>query len=82
VRRRIQIRGNKPLLAAVALLAISFSWAAPQPVRAIPGTAQRFFCYLHAMDRSGQKLSFWDKVTYSLVLSSLNGSAENKRAGT
>lgn len=38
------------------------------PLRQVPVTAQRFVSYLGAMERSGQELSFWDRVTYGLVL--------------
>ena len=42
------------------------------PVRALPVTAHRFICYMSAMSQSGQNLSLWDKVTYSLVLAGPN----------
>jgi len=54
---------------AVSVLALaSFAWGTVGPVRALPSTAQRFFCYLDALGKSGQELTFWDRVTYSLVL--------------
>ena len=47
-------------------------------LRQIPATAQRFAGYLDAMERSGQELSFWDRVTDGLVLA---GSNEKKKGG-
>jgi uncharacterized protein (DUF2236 family) len=44
----------------------STGWLAP--VREVPATAHRFVCYMNAMERSGQKLNFWDRVTYGLAL--------------
>lgn len=54
-------------------LAATFAWSAPEPVRALPGTAQRFVGYLGSLEGAGQqKLSLWDRVTYSLVLAGGN----------
>lgn len=38
------------------------------PLRQVPATAHRFVCYYTAIQKSGQELSFWDRVTYGLVL--------------
>ena len=38
------------------------------PLRQVPGTAHRFVCYYTAIQNSGQNLSFWDRVTYGLLL--------------
>ena len=38
------------------------------PLRRVPSTAQRFVCYYTAIQESGQQLSFWDRVTYGLLL--------------
>jgi len=48
------------------------------PLRQVPATAQRFVCYLGAMEQSGQDLSFWDRVTYGLILA---GSNDKKKGG-
>jgi len=58
-----------------ALVAGSVGFA---PLRQVPATAQRFAGYLEAMERSGQDLGFWDRVTYGLVLA---GSKEKKKGG-
>lgn len=52
--------------------AATFAWSAPEPVRAVPGTVQRFVSYLSVLETGGQELSFWDRVTYSLVLAGGN----------
>lgn len=60
-------------MATLAVLVLVLSGiGALSPLRALPGTAQRFVCYMSALDQSGQHLSLWDKVTYSLVLSGPN----------
>ncbi len=42
---------------------------APEPVRALPGTATRFVHYLSSVEAGGGKrMSMWDRVVYSLVL--------------
>lgn len=63
-------------IAATALVAVSAGLA---PLREVPQTAQRFVGYLHAMHRSGQDLSLWDRVTYGLLLA---GSTEQKKGGS
>ncbi|MBI4891689.1 MAG: hypothetical protein HY821_13780 [Acidobacteria bacterium] len=55
-----------------AALAGLFLWGAPEPVRAVPGTAHRFVCNLAAVEAAGGKMSFWDRVTVSLVLAGGN----------
>lgn len=62
-------------IAVAALVAGSLGFA---PLRQVPVTAQRFVIYLDAMERSGQELSFWDRVTYGLLLA---GSKEKKKGG-
>jgi len=62
-------------LAVAALVGGSVGYA---PLRQVPATAQRFVCYLDAMEQSGQELSFWDRVTYGLILA---GSNEKKKGG-
>lgn len=64
-------RSRSRALLSVAL-AVAFAWGAPEPVRAVPGTAQRFVGYLSVLQAGGQDLSFWDRVTYSLVLAGGN----------
>lgn len=60
-------------MVTVAVLALVLSGlGALSPLRALPATAHRFVCYMSALDQSGQPLSLWDKVTYSLVLSGPN----------
>lgn len=59
-------RRAKALLTAG--LAVVLAWSAPEPVRELPGTAQRFVGYLWVLEGGGQKLSFWDRVMVSLVL--------------
>ncbi|MBL0160642.1 MAG: hypothetical protein IPP47_26700 [Bryobacterales bacterium] len=61
------------MVAALAAVPVGFA-----PLRQVPVTAQRFVCYLDAMERSGQGLSFWDRVTYGLLLA---GSQEQKKGG-
>lgn len=60
------------LWVVAALLIASLGLGDIRPVRALPVTAQRFFAYMHAIDQSGQDLGFWDKLTYSLILSGPN----------
>ncbi len=62
-------------IAAAALVTGSFAVA---PLRQVPATAHRFVVYLDKMEQSGQELSFWDRVTYGLVLA---GSREKKKGG-
>ena len=38
------------------------------PLRQVPSTAHRFVCYYSKIQQSGQQLSFWDRVTYGLIL--------------
>jgi hypothetical protein len=38
------------------------------PLRQAPATAHRFVRYYSAIQNSGQTLSFWDRVTYGLIL--------------
>ncbi|MGJ5819496.1 hypothetical protein [Paludibaculum fermentans] len=70
--RPIQFGTSTPVLAGAVLVMVSLGLGAIEPVRALPATAQRFFSYMHAIDQSGQKLGFWDRVTYSLILSGPN----------
>jgi len=67
-----------PVFAGTVLALASCMWGALPPVRALPGTAQRFYCYMNAMESSGQQLSVWDKITYSLVLAGPNPQARPK----
>jgi hypothetical protein len=62
-------------IAAAVLVTGSF---AASPLRQAPATAYRFVVYLGRMERSGQELGFWDRVTYGLVLA---GSMEKKKGG-
>ena len=60
------------MLAGTVLALASFAWGTMPPVRALPQTAQRFICYMDAMEKSGQDLGLWDRITYSLVLAGPN----------
>ncbi|MBN9659664.1 MAG: hypothetical protein J0H49_15885 [Acidobacteria bacterium] len=70
--RPIQFGTSTPVLAGAVLVMVSLGLGAIEPVRALPATAQRFISYMHAIEESGQKLGFWDRVTYSLILSGPN----------
>lgn len=50
------------------MAAVVATTGAVAPLRQVPATAQRFVCYYTAIQRSGQQLSFWDRVTYGLIL--------------
>lgn len=67
-------------MAAASVLALLLAAAAPGPVREVPQTAQRFVCYLQALDAGGQPMTFWDRVTYSLVLAGGNPKVARPRA--
>lgn len=73
MKREAQPGRKKAKLLATLALAATFVWSAPAPVRALPATAQRFVNYLGSLEGAGQeKLSLWDRVTYSLVLAGGN----------
>jgi hypothetical protein len=72
---------SRQILGASLVVLLSLAWGAPQPVRALPSTAHRFICYMNAIDGSGQKLGFWDKVTYSLALAGWRNPAEERAGG-
>ncbi|MBI5282867.1 MAG: hypothetical protein HY858_14375 [Candidatus Solibacter usitatus] len=59
---------SRQTIAATVVVLLSLTWGAPQPVKALPTMAYSFMRYMSAIDRSGQELGFWDKVTYSLAL--------------
>jgi hypothetical protein len=69
---------RRAILTGFAAAALVAGSAGLTPLRQLPATAQRFACYLDAMERSGQDLSFWDRVTYGLVLA---GSKDKKKGG-
>lgn len=80
MNRKNQLGSISPALAGAALVLASLTWSAVPPVRALPSTAQRFVRCLDAIDKSGQKLSLWDKVTYSLVLAGMDNSQAKHRS--
>lgn len=73
---RPQKYGRKaPVFAGTILALASCAWGNLSPMRALPGTASRFLCYMEKMETSGQQLTLWDRITYSLVLSGPNPQA-------
>ncbi len=69
---------RRAILTAITVAGLVAGSAAVSPLRQVPATAQRFVEYLDAMERSGQELGFWDRVTYGLVLA---GTEEKKKGG-
>lgn len=69
---------RRAILSAIAAAVLVTGSFAVSPLRQVPATAHRFVVYLDKMERSGQELSFWDRVTYGLVLA---GSKDKKKGG-
>jgi hypothetical protein len=59
---------RRTILTAALLLAFAATSATVAPLREVPATAIRFVSYMNQMEKSGQKLGFWDRVTYGLAL--------------
>ncbi|WP_321470356.1 hypothetical protein [uncultured Paludibaculum sp.] len=77
MKRETQFGTGAPMATLAVLALILSGMGALSPLRALPATAHRFVCYMTALDQSGQHLSLWDKVTYSLVLSGPNPKQAN-----
>ncbi|MCS7042385.1 MAG: hypothetical protein NZR01_06295 [Bryobacteraceae bacterium] len=54
------------LLSAAA--AVWLTLASPDPVRELPSTTRRFFCYFSELNQTGRHLNLWDRLAISLVL--------------
>ncbi|MBI5086453.1 MAG: hypothetical protein HZB13_17895 [Acidobacteria bacterium] len=72
---------SRQTIAATVVVLLSLTWGAPQPVKALPSMAYSFVHYMNAIDRSGQDLGFWDKVTYSLALAGSQSRKPSDRTG-
>ncbi|GIU75545.1 MAG: hypothetical protein KatS3mg004_2632 [Bryobacteraceae bacterium] len=66
-------------LLASAAAALWLAVASPEPVRELPTTTQRFFCYFSSLKQSGRALSLWDRLTISLVLAGREAPPRERR---
>jgi hypothetical protein len=61
-------RNKATVVASVALCLASASFAGVEPIQALSKTAQKVYCYYTALERNAQPMTWWDRVTYSLIL--------------
>lgn len=65
-------------MASLALCLASVSFGGVGPLQALPKTAQKIYCYYTALERNSQPMSWWDRVTYSLILAGTDGNPARK----
>lgn len=67
-------------VAALALCLASAGFGGVGPLQALPETAHKVYCYYTALQRNSQPMSWWDRVTYSLILAGADGNSARKPA--
>ncbi len=55
-------------MAGLALCLASAGFGRIEPLQALPHTAHKVYCYYTALGKHAQPMSWWDRVTYSLIL--------------
>lgn len=66
-------------MASLALCLASASFAGVEPIQALSKTAQKVYCYYTALEKNAQPMSWWDRVTYSLILAGSDKAAAGGR---
>ncbi len=61
-------RNKATLAASLALCLTSASFGGVEPIQALSKTAQKVYCYYTALEKNAQPMSWWDRMTYSLIL--------------
>lgn len=68
-------RNKAAAVAGLALCLAGAGFGRFEPLQTLPRTAQRVYCYYTALERNAQPMSWWDRVTYSLILAGSNSNA-------
>ncbi len=66
-------RNKATLAAGLALCLTTASFGGVEPLQALSKTAQKVYCYYTALEKNAQPMSWWDRMTYSLILAGSEG---------
>jgi hypothetical protein len=71
-------RNKATAVASLALCLAGVGFGGIEPLQALPKTAHRVYCYYTALQRNAQPMTWWDRVTYSLILAGSDGKAAKR----
>jgi hypothetical protein len=71
-------RNRAVAVAGLALCLAGAGFGRIEPLQGLPKTAHRVYCYYTALQRNAQPMSWWDRVTYSLILAGSEGKAAKR----